>query len=112
MQKQASTKPKRSSTFHPSSNLSSFIKMAIHGHYPLFYNSWFNEYLENKTSIKSTQKTKKLSREIIQRMDKHRSIDRKRTILMSLNKSDRMIFINEFLLMVESQVLDRKPGIH
>ena len=94
------------------SNFKSLIELGSLGHFPLFYPQWLGQYRQLASGLKSTSHTKKLSRKIIERVNKHRSLDRKRTVLLSLSSKELMIFIHEFLKLVETKVLDKKPEIH
>lgn len=96
------------------------IQMGQNGHYPLFDSQWFYECFHQwACQQQSGQKLKPLTvkekmraRKILQRLLLHRSYDRQKTILLTLDTDDRHLFMREFCHMVEGKILDEKPQIH
>ena len=98
-------------------DIKTLIDMGINGHYPLFHQEWLDEYfsssdvIEKKTS-KLNRKEKTRAQKIIQRLSQHRELERKRIILHSLDREERVLFMRAFFDMVENRILDRQPEIH
>ena len=92
--------------------MKSIIDLGVKGYFPLFYQKWIDRYQGIHRYIKSDPATRRLTKKIILRINKHTSFERKRTILASLDENELMIFIHEFMNMVEVKVLDNKPEIH
>ena len=84
--------------------------MGTLGFYPLFDNKWINEVLKFPT-LNLNKIDKQKAKIILQRLEKHKSLDRKKTILLSLVKEERDLFIKAFLKMVEGEILDQRPEI-
>lgn len=101
-------------------SIKTLIEMGRHGHYPLFDSKWmyecfdeWNRAYENKQRKKSLTGTEKSkARKILQRILQHRNIDRQKTVLLSLGKDERHLFMRAFFHMVEGKILDQKPQIH
>lgn len=93
-------------------SIRSLIDLGTIGHYPLFYNEWLEKYRNIAHTLQQSDQHRNFSQEIIQRLSKHKSLERKRTVLLSLNEDQLMIFINEFFSLVETRMLDKKPGFH
>lgn len=91
--------------------IESLIELGTQGHFPLFHSSWIQEIYTNN-SRKLTVKERKKTKEIIQKLSKHQSLDRKKTVLFSLNNEERRLFIQAFLKMVEAKILNQKPELH
>ena len=88
------------------------VEMGSKGHFPLFSKKWLDEYKKIHPKINSNKNTIKVCKEIIKRLGKHRDLEKKRTLLASLDKNQLMIFINEFIKIVEAKILSRKLDIH
>lgn len=94
--------------------------MGRHGHYPLFDSQWMYECFDEwdqafqskrrKKTLTGTEKTK--ARKILQRILQHRNIERQKTVLLSLEKGERHLFMRAFFHMVEGKILDQKPQLH
>lgn len=92
-----------------SHELRSFIELGTRGHFPLFPSSWIGDvFKEHEKNDAANDDIKN----ILKKLSKHRSLDRKKTILLSLTEDERTIFIKEFFKMVENKILDQKPEIH
>jgi hypothetical protein len=91
-------------------SLKSLIKMGALGFYPLFDGTWINEVLKF-TNLNLSKIEKQKAKRILLRLEKHKSLDRKKTILLSLGKEERDLFIKAFLKMVEGEILDQRPEI-
>ncbi|MBT3584851.1 MAG: hypothetical protein HN509_08080 [Halobacteriovoraceae bacterium] len=89
----------------------SLIEMGTKGFYPLFDPRWLNEF-STQESNKLNTKEKAKAKRLWQRLSKHKSIERKKTILLSLTDEDRLLFIKAFFQTVEGKILDKNPEIH
>jgi hypothetical protein len=90
--------------------IASLVEFGTRGHFPLFYPQWFYEVFssQNKCLSKSDEDRAK---KILKKLQKHKSLDRKKTLLSSLNKDERDLFIKSFLKIVEGKILDKKPEL-
>lgn len=92
-------------------SLASLIDLGILGHFPLFHPSWIEDIKLEKT-LPLTKSERKIADGILLRLAKHKSFDRKQTILFSLPDDERKTFIKVFIKLVESKILDRAPELH
>ena len=100
-------------TYKSNENLEALLSMGVHGHFPLFHESWLQQKEFNeKKFIKLTGIERARAKKLFQMITKHRSLDHKKTLVLSFSESDRMIFMKAFLKLVEGKILDRKPEIH
>lgn len=90
--------------------MNSLIEMATHGHYPIIESSWINTHKE--TSKKLSEADKKKAQKILKRVSEHRSLERQKTVIFSMNDSERSLFITAFLNLVEGRILDENPTLH
>lgn len=101
--------PHTSNDYHD--DLSSLIELGTHGLFPIFYPEWIRE----ASQFKSLE-IRPVNLPIIARIEaslmKHKSIERKRTFMMSLTQHERTLFIINFLSKVETRILARKPAVN
>jgi hypothetical protein len=91
--------------------LKSLIELGINGFYPLFHPSWV-DLAETDRNRPLSKKEKRKASEILQRLMKHKGIERKKIILLSLSEEDRTLFVRSFMDLVENKILDNKPSLH
>jgi len=92
-------------------SLASLIDLGIMGHFPLFHPDWL-EAMKLDKLIPLTKGEKNLAENVLERLSKHKSLDRKQTILFSLPEEDRKTFVRAFIKLVETKILDKGPEIH
>ena len=90
--------------------IGSLVDIGMSGFFPLFHDGWLVDSM--KEIGKLEQEDKDRAKKILDRLTSHRGIDRKRTILLTLTKKDRQLFINLFLKMVENKIMDKKIILH
>ncbi|MCK5072677.1 MAG: hypothetical protein KAQ98_04570 [Bacteriovoracaceae bacterium] len=93
------------------SGIKSLVELGMHGHFPLFPNNWIENVSLNRFA-RITKNEKEKAQKIINRLAKHKSLDRKRTVLYSLSNSERDVFLKVFFKMVEGRILDKKTELH
>ena len=91
--------------------MKTLIDLGIKGHYPLFHRRWLNDLYDNLNK-KLNKSEKKIARQIMKRVEKHKSLERKKTVLLSLQEAERIIFMKAFFDLVENRILDNKPDLH
>ncbi len=89
----------------------SLVDLGTKGFFPLFYSTWIQDAKES-SSQKLTSHEKRKAKIIMEKLQKHRSIERKKTLLLALDSEERNYFIKVFLKMVEGKILDEKPEFH
>ena len=90
--------------------IGSLIDIGMSGFFPLFHDEWLSDSKSELGTL--NEKDKLQAKKILNRLTSHRGIDRKKTILLTLSKKDRQLFINLFLKMVENKIMDKKIIIH
>ena len=90
-------------------SIKSLVKIAAQGYFPLFEPEWISETMKDKKKLTGNEKAK--AKTLFKSLTKHRSIDRKRTLIHSMNDSDRSIIVKAFMKMVENNVLDDRPEL-
>ncbi len=90
--------------------LDSLIELGVHGFYPLF------EHINKK--IKHFAPSKNLTRneyeqaeKIFSRLRKHKSIERKKSIVCDLSPIDQEIFMALFIQKVEEKMTQKEKGL-
>jgi len=87
------------------------IELGTKGFYPLFYDAWVHDAKADERKTLSSHEKRK-AKLIMQKLQKHKSLERKRTLLLSLDDKERNYFVKAFLKMVEGKILDEKPELH
>jgi hypothetical protein len=90
--------------------LKSLIKIGTKGFFPLFEDVCSKKIYDIK-SIRMTKKEKHEAKKLLTRLEKHKCLDRKKTIIHSLLDEEKEILIKAFLNLVEGQIIDERPGI-
>jgi hypothetical protein len=85
----------------------------VHGHYPLFHESWMTRNsLQKKNFLKITGVERARAKKLFNNVLKHRHLERKKIILLSMSDDDRDLFIKAFMNLVEGRILDQKMELH
>ena len=84
--------------------------MGLQGHFPLFEKDWWQN-LANKYREIPLSNQKKLQ-EIVEKIDKQRNLERKRTVFFSLSENERKLFTCAFLKTLENRILDSDVLLH
>jgi hypothetical protein len=87
-----------------SSNADNFVKIAQIGHYPLFFNDWVTSSLNDKQALTFMNASKNV-KQVFSNLERHRTIEKKKTALIGMEKSSREEFIRSFFKVVEHEVL-------
>jgi len=98
----------------PPSEFDHLIEAGSTGYLPLFYQDWIHESYANLEEVKKLSFTH--AAEVVEagfkKMEKHQSIERKKTALQALNTNEREIFVRSFMKLVEYRTLDRLRELH
>ena len=92
-------------------SIQQLIDLGTKGFFPLFYDTWVHDAKGNDDKG-LTSHEKRRAKLIMQKLQKHKSIERKKTLLLSLDSKERNYFIKAFLKMVEGKILDEQPELH
>ena len=85
------------------------IKMALVGHLPLFESDWISESNIEDQDQKLSRREKNRARKLINKILQHRTIEKQRTVVISLDEKDRALVIKSFMKIVEGKILDGDP---
>lgn len=109
-----------STNFNPNSNslkkpinneMKSYINLAMSGHFPLFFNEWLEESTKDGEPL-SYRVANRNVREVFKKLSRHRTQDKKKTALTSLEANERKIFVRSFIKVVEHNVLKDVKTLH
>ena len=92
-------------------SMKGYISLAKTGHYPLFFDEWIEGSLKKPKAI-SLHCANKNVKALFKKLSKHRSVERKKILLTSLEPSEREEFIHSFLKMVERDILKDLKSLH
>lgn len=91
-------------------SIKSLIELGAKGYFPLFDSSWLSEFY-SLPDKKLTGNEKAQAKKLLKRVSKHRSLERKKTVIFSMQEDDRNLVLKAFFKMVENKILDTKPQI-
>lgn len=91
--------------------MKSYIYLAKTGHCPLFFEEWLDQSLKEARPV-SYRNASQNVKELFTRLAKHRSVERKKTLLTSLSESERDDFIRSFFKLVERDILKDLKTLH
>lgn len=93
------------------SSLNSFMELAKFGHYPLFFNEWFSDNTDQRVDMTIKMATDELT-SAFAALDKHRTLAKKQTVLMSMSVEKRQRLMRSFLKLVEFNALKDIKSLH
>jgi hypothetical protein len=84
------------------------------GFYPLFYQDWIVESVSNRNDVAKMTFTRAAENvhRVYKNLERHCSLERKKTAISALNTEERNEFILSFIKMVEYRTLDRVRELH
>lgn len=88
-----------------------YINLAKTGHMPLFFEDWLRAPLENEIPV-SLAKANRTVRSFFKKCEKHRTLERKKTLLIALPDQERQEFIRSFLKVVERDIIKDLRNLH
>ena len=92
-------------------SLNGLIELGKKGIFPLFERSWIDQCFCGPEVKKSSKQKSQVSKMIL-KLSKHKSIERKKTLLLALSEKQRLLFIQEFFKLVEGKILDEGMELH
>jgi len=81
-----------------------YLHMAQTGHYPLFYKEWLEQSLQPKHNI-NLRKANTNVQQVFGLLSRHKTLEKKKTALIGMEKSSREQFIRSFFKVVEHNIL-------
>ena len=99
--------------YRPEESMKALINLGVQGHFPLFHESWItSNSLNQKNLLKITGVERARVKKLFNNVLKHRHLERKKIILLSMSDEDRNLFIKAFIHLVEGKILDQKMELH
>ena len=100
-------------SYRPEESMNALIQLGTTGHFPLFHEIWLNDPdIKEKKFQKITGIERARAKKLFQQVSKHRQLEHKKTVLLSMNDEDRKLFVKAFFKMVEVKILDEKRELH
>jgi hypothetical protein len=88
----------------PKKDYANYIRLAETGHYPLFFEDWLQESLSEKQNLNFRNASKNV-KNIFNELARHRTLEKKRTALLGMDRLTREEFVRSFFKVVEHEVL-------
>jgi hypothetical protein len=94
--------------------LDQLIESGSSGYYPLFYQGWIHESFSDVGEAKriSFSKAAETVHKVYKQIERHSSIERKKTAILALKNNERKEFVLSFIKMVEYRTLDKMRELH
>lgn len=90
------------------------IEAGSTGYFPLFYQDWIHESFADQTVVKrmSFSLAAETVHRVYKQIERHTSIERKKTAIQALKSDERKDFVLSFMKMVEYRALDKLRELH
>ncbi len=92
-------------------SLKALIELGKKGMFPLFERTWIDQYFTNPILTKNKKQKTQIDK-MFSQLSKHKTIERKKTLLFAMTEQERNLLIREFFQMVEGKILDEGPELH
>jgi hypothetical protein len=100
-------------TYRPEESMKALISLGVQGHFPLFLDTWLNDpVIKEKRFSKITGQERAKAKKLFSRVSKHKSLEHKKIVVLSMNDDERSLFIKAFFKIVEGKILDLRPELH
>jgi len=86
------------------SDYNNYLAMAQIGHYPLFFTDWLHASLEQKQNM-TFRKASHNVKHVFNQLSRHKTLEKKKTALLGMDKLSREEFIRSFFKVVEHEIL-------
>ncbi len=94
--------------------LDQLIEAGSSGYYPLFYQDWIHESMKDSAEVKkmSFSRAAETVHRVYKSIERHSSLERKKTAIQALKMDERKDFVLSFMKMVEYRALDKMRELH
>lgn len=94
--------------------LDQLIEAGSSGYFPLFYQDWILESFKDQGIVHklSFSRAAETVHRVYKQIERHHSIERKKTAIQALKQEDRKDFVLSFMKMVEYRALDKMRELH
>jgi hypothetical protein len=91
--------------------IKTYLTLASYGHTPLFFEDWIKELGEERPKM-SYAKAKTTVKKVFKNLEKHKSLEKKKTALLTLSGEERKAFVKSFFRMVEHEMVGKIENLH
>ena len=94
--------------------LDQLIEAGSSGYFPLFYQDWIHESCRDQIEVKkmSFSRAAENVHRVYKLIERHASLERKKTAIGALKNDERKEFVISFMKMVEYRTLDKVKELH
>lgn len=94
--------------------LNQLIEAGSSGYFPLFYQDWIHESFADsgEAGRMSFSRAAETVHRMYKQIERHQSIERKKTAIQAFKNDDRKDFVLSFMKMVEYRSLDKMRELH
>jgi hypothetical protein len=94
--------------------LDQLIEAGSSGYFPLFYQDWILESFSDAIEVRrmSFSRAAETVHRVYKQIERHSSIERKKTAIQALKNDERKDFVLSFMKMVEYRALDKMRELH
>jgi hypothetical protein len=94
--------------------LDQLIEAGSSGYFPMFYQDWILESFADAAIVRkmSFSRAAETVHRVYRQIERHNTIEKKKTAIQALKADDRNDFILSFMKMVEYRALDRMRELH
>src|SRR3989338_2989657 len=94
--------------------LDQLIEAGSSGYFPLFYQDWILESFADSVEVRrmSFSSAAETVHRVYKLIERHSSIERKKTAIQALKNDERKDFVLSFMKMVEYRALDKMRELH
>ncbi len=94
--------------------LDQLIEAGSSGYFPLFYQDWIHESCTDQIEVRkmSFSRAAETVHRVYKSIERHNSLERKKTAIGALKDVDRKDFVLSFMKMVEYRTLDKVKELH
>ena len=95
-------------------SLNELIEAGSSGYLPLFYQDWIAESFSDSSNMRkiSFSRAAETVHKVFEKIERHPTIERKKTAIQAMDTDERKEFILSFMKMVEYRTLDRLRELH
>lgn len=95
-------------------SLNELIEAGSSGYLPLFYQDWIAESFSDSSNMRkiSFSRAAETVHKVFEKIERHPTIERKKTAIQAMDDDERKEFILSFMKMVEYRTLDRLRELH
>lgn len=94
--------------------LDQLIEAGSAGFFPLFYQDWIHESFSDSSEARkiSFSRAAETVHRVYKQIERHNSLERKKTAIQALQNDERKDFVLSFMKMVEYRALDKMRELH